>query len=47
MKKILAVMLCVTVILSCAFSVIQASAATPKTTTSYNQKTPLKEADDF
>ena len=47
MKKILAVMLCVTVMLSCAFSVIQASAATPKTTTSYNQKTPLKEADDF
>lgn len=47
MKRIIAVALCAIMAFGCVFSVIQASAATSNDMTSYNQKTKLKNPDDF
>lgn len=47
MKRILAVLLCVTMIFCCVFSAVNVNAAQQRKSTSYNQKTALKNPDDF
>ena len=47
MKKILAVFLCLVLVSCCVFSAVPVSAATAKEQSGYNQKTKLKNPDDF